>query len=81
MTTPLEVEEITGKPVIGIIPTFGEPVRTYGGPLLTDSRKTGDEAVAGFKSSLDAEAILTLAPRRLAAHYAPPSCSPALAVP
>jgi capsular exopolysaccharide synthesis family protein len=39
VTTPLEVEEITGKPVIGIIPTFGEPVRTYGGQLLTDSRK------------------------------------------
>ena len=39
VTTPLEVEEITGKPVIGIIPTFGEPVRTYGAQLLTDSRK------------------------------------------
>jgi succinoglycan biosynthesis transport protein ExoP len=39
VTTPLEVEEITGKPVIGVIPTFGEPVRTYGAQLLTDSRK------------------------------------------
>jgi polysaccharide biosynthesis transport protein len=40
VSTPLEVEEITGKPVIGVIPTFGEPVRTYGAQLLTDSRKT-----------------------------------------
>ena len=40
VTTPLEVEEITGKPVIGIIPTFGEPVKMYGAQLLTDSRKT-----------------------------------------
>ncbi len=39
VTTPQEVEEITGKPVIGIIPTFGVPVRTYGAQLLTDSSK------------------------------------------
>lgn len=39
VTTPLEVEEITGKPVIGVIPTFGEPVGPYGAQLLSDSRK------------------------------------------
>jgi polysaccharide biosynthesis transport protein len=40
VTTPLEVEETTGKPVIGIIPTFGEQARTYGAQLLMDKRKT-----------------------------------------
>ena len=45
VTTPLEVEEITGKPVIGVIPTFGEQVRTYGAPLLTDKRKTATKQV------------------------------------
>jgi polysaccharide biosynthesis transport protein len=43
VTTPTEVEEITGKPVIGVIPTFGEQVRTYG--LLADRRKTPTKQV------------------------------------
>jgi capsular exopolysaccharide synthesis family protein len=46
VTAPLEVEEITGKPVIGVIPTFGEQVRTYGAPLLTDKRKTAAKELA-----------------------------------
>ncbi len=46
VTTPLEVEEITGKPVIGVIPTFGEQVRTYGAPLLPDKRKTAVKELA-----------------------------------
>ena len=45
VTTPVEVEEITGKPVIGVIPTFGEQVRTYGAQLLTDRRKTATKQV------------------------------------
>lgn len=31
VVNPLEVEEITGRPVIGIIPTFGEISKPYGG--------------------------------------------------
>lgn len=46
VTTPLEVEEITGKPVIGVIPTFGEQARTYGVQLLTDKRKTAAKEVS-----------------------------------
>jgi polysaccharide biosynthesis transport protein len=46
VTVPLEVEEITGKPVIGVIPTFGEQARTYGAPLLTDKRKTAVKDLA-----------------------------------
>ena len=33
VTDPLEVEEITGKPVIAVIPIFGEKGRTYGARL------------------------------------------------
>jgi succinoglycan biosynthesis transport protein ExoP len=43
--TPAEVEEITGKPVIGVIPTFGAQIRTYGVPLLADKRKTATKQV------------------------------------
>jgi polysaccharide biosynthesis transport protein len=39
------VEQITGKPVIGVIPTFGEQVRTYGARLLADRRKTATKQV------------------------------------
>jgi polysaccharide biosynthesis transport protein len=46
VTAPLEVEEITGKPVIGVIPTFGEQARTYGAPLLTDKRKAAAKELA-----------------------------------
>jgi succinoglycan biosynthesis transport protein ExoP len=46
VSTPLEVEEITGKPVIGVIPTFGEQTRTYGAQLLTDKRKTAAKELA-----------------------------------
>jgi polysaccharide biosynthesis transport protein len=45
VTTPVEVEEITGRPVIGVIPTFGAQVRTYGAQLLTDKRKTTTKQV------------------------------------
>ncbi len=46
VTTPLEVEEITGKPVIGVIPTFGEEAKTYGAHLRTDKRKTAAKEMA-----------------------------------
>jgi polysaccharide biosynthesis transport protein len=46
VTAPLEVEEITGKPVIGVIPTFGEQARAYGAPLLTDKRKAAAKELA-----------------------------------
>jgi succinoglycan biosynthesis transport protein ExoP len=45
VTTPGEVEEISGKPVIGVIPTFGAQVRSYGVPLLADRRKTATKQV------------------------------------
>ena len=47
VTTPLEVEELTGKPVIGVIPTFGEQARTYGAQLLMDKRKAVAKEIAG----------------------------------
>jgi polysaccharide biosynthesis transport protein len=40
VTSPLEVEEITGKPVIGVIPTFEGKARTYGAPVGRIGRKT-----------------------------------------
>jgi polysaccharide biosynthesis transport protein len=46
VTTPLEVEEITGKPVIGVIPTFGEQTRMYGAQLHTDKRKSAAKELA-----------------------------------
>ena len=55
VTTPVEVEEITGRPVIGVIPTFGAQVRTYGAQLLTDKRKTATKQVTCLKSNPDAE--------------------------
>ena len=36
---PLEVEEITGKPVIGVIPIFGEKGRTYGARLAHGAQR------------------------------------------
>ena len=39
VTTPQEVEEITGRPVIGVIPTFVEQVRPYGLNPQGDRRK------------------------------------------
>lgn len=46
VTTPPEVEEITGKPVIGVIPNFGDQARTYGVQLLPDKRKSAAKEVA-----------------------------------
>jgi capsular exopolysaccharide synthesis family protein len=40
VASPLEVEEISGKPVIGIIPSFGESGKTYGARLLRNRAKT-----------------------------------------
>ena len=37
VTDPLEVEEITGRPVIGVIPVFGEKGRTYGARLAQEA--------------------------------------------
>jgi polysaccharide biosynthesis transport protein len=45
VTTPLEVEEITGRPVIGVIPTFREQVGTYGAQRLRDRLKTASKEV------------------------------------
>ncbi len=39
VTDPLEVEEITGKPVIGVIPIFGERGRTYGARLTHEAQR------------------------------------------
>ncbi len=39
VTDPLEVEEITGKPVIGVIPIFGEKGRTYGSRLAHEAKR------------------------------------------
>jgi succinoglycan biosynthesis transport protein ExoP len=39
VTTIVQAEEITRKPVIGLIPRFGDPVRTYGTLLLQDKVK------------------------------------------
>jgi polysaccharide biosynthesis transport protein len=39
VSSPLEVEEITGKPVIGVIPTFEEKARTYDAPRRKIGRK------------------------------------------
>jgi capsular exopolysaccharide synthesis family protein len=41
VTSPLEVEEITGRPVIGVIPTFDDKARKYGAP----GRKIGRKVV------------------------------------
>ena len=40
VNTPCEVEEITGKPVIGTIPLFEDRVGAYGAQLLRSRRKT-----------------------------------------
>ena len=40
VTTPFEVEEITRKPTIGIIPAFEFPVRSYGERLLRNRSTT-----------------------------------------
>ena len=39
VTDPLEVEEITGKPVIGVIPIFEERGRTYGARLTHEAQR------------------------------------------
>ena len=39
VSDPLEVEEITGKPVIGVIPIFGEKGRTYGARLAQRAQR------------------------------------------
>jgi capsular exopolysaccharide synthesis family protein len=39
VSDPLEAEEITGKPVIGVIPVFGEKGRTYGARLAHEARR------------------------------------------
>jgi polysaccharide biosynthesis transport protein len=51
VTTSREIEEITGRPVIGHIPTYGAPVKTYGAKLLTDRpRKAIKKVAAGSRS-------------------------------
>lgn len=39
VTDPLEMEEITGKPVIAVIPIFGEKGRTYGARLAHQAQR------------------------------------------
>ncbi len=50
VSDPLEVEEITGRPVIGVIPTFGKTGRTYGPRIAYEAlrlnEKTSEEAPA-----------------------------------
>lgn len=47
VNTPLQVEEITGRPVIGTIPIFDDKVGTYGAQLLRSRRKTVTAAPIG----------------------------------
>ena len=44
VNSPLEMEEITGKPVIGVIPTFEDNTRTYGAPRRRIVHKTAAKA-------------------------------------
>jgi succinoglycan biosynthesis transport protein ExoP len=44
VNSPLEMEEITGKPVIGVIPTFEDNARTYGAPRRKIVHKTAEKA-------------------------------------
>ena len=39
VTTMLQAEEVTQRPVIGLIPRFGKPIKTYGTLLLQDKVK------------------------------------------
>lgn len=39
VSNPLDVEEITGAPVIGVIPNFGSKNPSYGARLATEARK------------------------------------------
>ena len=39
VSDPIEVEEITGRPVIGVIPSFEEKGRTYGARLTNEIRR------------------------------------------
>ena len=50
VTDPLEVEEITGKPVIGVIPIFGEKGRTYGARLAH-----GAQRLTGMRTAIPEE--------------------------
>jgi capsular exopolysaccharide synthesis family protein len=45
VSDPVEVEEITGYPVIGIIPSFDEKGRTYGARLADEVRRLRESAV------------------------------------
>ena len=46
VTDPLEVEEITGRPVIGVIPIFGEKGRTYGARLAHQAQRLANMRTA-----------------------------------
>ena len=39
VSDPLEVEELTGRPVIGVIPAFGQQGRTYGARMADEARR------------------------------------------
>jgi capsular exopolysaccharide synthesis family protein len=54
VVSPLEVEEITGMPVIGIIPTFGDRVNAYGAKKIYGGRSRKKKTANGEHSVPDA---------------------------
>jgi succinoglycan biosynthesis transport protein ExoP len=59
VTTPLEVEEITGKPVIGVIPTFAEACRALRTSIML-SRTGGGPRIILVTSCIPGEGKTTL---------------------
>ncbi len=54
---PLEVEEITGRPVIGVIPSFDEKGRTYGARLMYGGRRLKEKPSAGAADTSESKPI------------------------
>lgn len=54
---PLEVEEITGRPVIGVIPSFDEKGRTYGARLMYGARRLKEKPSAGAADTSESKPI------------------------
>lgn len=46
VTDPLEVEEITERPVIGVVPVFGEKGRSYGSRIAYEARRLREKPAA-----------------------------------
>ena len=49
---PIEVEEITGKPVIGVVPSFEEARRVYGTWLVQEAQRRKEKPTTGEFSGL-----------------------------